>query len=60
VGDDRHNDPQFQRMVDKIRLAVTGKRTGSLTRQRLALFGLTFKTGTDDLRDSLSGKSNPP
>jgi UDPglucose 6-dehydrogenase len=46
------NTRQFQRMVDKIRLAVTGKRTGSLTRKRIALFGLTFKAGTDDLRDS--------
>jgi UDPglucose 6-dehydrogenase len=46
------NTRQYQRMVDKIRTAVTGKRTGSLTRTRLALFGLTFKAGTDDLRDS--------
>jgi UDPglucose 6-dehydrogenase len=46
------NTRQYQRMVDKIRTAVTGKRTGSLTRKRLALFGLTFKAGTDDLRDS--------
>jgi UDPglucose 6-dehydrogenase len=46
------NTRQFQRMVDKIRVAVTGKRKGSLTRKRLALFGLTFKAGTDDLRDS--------
>ena len=46
------NTRQYQRMVGKIRTAVTGKRTGSLARKRLALFGLTFKTGTDDLRDS--------
>jgi UDPglucose 6-dehydrogenase len=46
------NTRQYQRMVDKIRTAVTGKRTGSLSRKRLALFGLTFKSGTDDLRDS--------
>jgi UDPglucose 6-dehydrogenase len=46
------NTRQFQRMVDKIRLAVTGKRTGSLSKKRIALFGLTFKAGTDDLRDS--------
>ncbi len=46
------NTRQYQRMVDKIRTAVTGKRTGSLTRTRLALFGLTFKAGTDDIRDS--------
>jgi UDPglucose 6-dehydrogenase len=46
------NTRQFSRMVDKVRLAVTGSRNGSLTRVRLALFGLTFKAGTDDLRDS--------
>jgi UDPglucose 6-dehydrogenase len=46
------NTRQRQRMVDKIRHAVTSRRTGSLTRKRLALFGLTFKAGTDDVRDS--------
>jgi UDPglucose 6-dehydrogenase len=46
------NTRQFQRMVDKVRVAVTGRRGGPLTRTRLALFGLTFKAGTDDLRDS--------
>jgi UDPglucose 6-dehydrogenase len=46
------NTRQQQRMVDKIRTLVTGKRSGALTRRRLALFGLTFKAGTDDLRDS--------
>jgi UDPglucose 6-dehydrogenase len=46
------NTRQRQRMVDKIRHAVTSSRTGSLTRKRLALFGLTFKAGTDDVRDS--------
>jgi UDPglucose 6-dehydrogenase len=39
-------------MVDKVRLAVTGRRTGSLSNIRLCLLGLTFKAGTDDLRDS--------
>jgi UDPglucose 6-dehydrogenase len=46
------NTRQFQRIVDKIRTAVTGARQGSLAKRRLALFGLTFKAGTDDLRDS--------
>ena len=46
------NTRQFQRIVDKIRSAVTGQRRGSLAHRRLALFGLTFKAGTDDLRDS--------
>jgi UDPglucose 6-dehydrogenase len=46
------NTRQRQRMVDKVRLAVTGRRTGSLSSTRLCLLGLTFKAGTDDLRDS--------
>jgi len=48
------NVRQQQRMVDKIRRAVTGKRAGSLSRKRLALLGLTFKAGTNDVRDSPS------
>ena len=46
------NTRQHQRIVDKIRIAVTGRRAGSLTRRRLALLGLAFKAGTDDIRDS--------
>jgi UDPglucose 6-dehydrogenase len=46
------NTRQFQRVVDKIRTAVTGRRGGSLSRRRLALFGLAFKAGTGDLRAS--------
>ena len=46
------NNRQSQRMVEKIRLAVTGKRAGSLARRKITLLGLTFKAGTSDLRDS--------
>lgn len=46
------NARQYQRMLDKIRRAVTGSRSGSLSRKRLTLLGLTFKAGTNDLRDS--------
>jgi UDPglucose 6-dehydrogenase len=42
------NDQQRARMVDKIRNAVGGELQGAM----IAVWGLTFKANTDDLRDS--------
>ena len=42
------NDQQLDRVADKIRIAVGGSLSGKV----LAIWGLTFKAGTDDLRDS--------
>jgi UDPglucose 6-dehydrogenase len=46
------NTRQSGRIVEKVRLAVTGRRTGALSRRRIALLGLAFKAGTSDMRDS--------
>ena len=42
------NDQQLDRVADKIRLATGGDLSGKI----VAVWGLTFKAGTDDLRDS--------
>ena len=42
------NDKQFERVADKIRVAAGGDLSGAT----VAVWGLTFKARTDDLRDS--------
>ena len=42
------NDEQFERVADKIRVAAGG----DLSAATVAVWGLTFKARTDDLRDS--------
>jgi UDPglucose 6-dehydrogenase len=44
------NDEQFDRMADKVRVAAGGALAG----RTVAVWGLTFKARTDDLRDSPS------
>ncbi len=47
------NDEQFERVVAKVRSAVAGHGAGpGVAGATVAVWGLTFKAGTDDLRNS--------
>jgi UDPglucose 6-dehydrogenase len=46
------NDRQQDRVAGQVRAVLTGRSDGPLSGLRLAVFGLAFKAGTADLRES--------
>lgn len=49
---DRVNTAQRRRLASRIAATLSGHPKGPLSGQRVAIWGLSFKVGTDDMRDA--------